>query len=143
LPAGGLNVDGYELHAVEVGHSDTDSTTILHVPSLDLVVAGDVIYNNVHQFVGESGSGGLNAWLRAVDVVESLAPKFVVAGHKDARRGDHPSLIEETREYLLAVQEILKGEPTRAEFFDRVLERFPNRVNATTVWLSAFRLIAE
>ena len=142
LPAGGLTVDGHALHAIEVGHTDTDRATVLHVPSLDLVVAGDAIYNNVHQFVGESADGGLDAWLAAVDVVESLKPRFVVAGHKDATRGDDPSIIDETRQYLLAVQDILNEKPTRVEFYDRVLARFPERINPTTVWLSGFRLIA-
>ncbi|MEU3756931.1 hypothetical protein AB0H19_00005, partial [Streptomyces albogriseolus] len=31
----------HELHIVEVGHSDTDGTSVLHVPDLGLVVAGD------------------------------------------------------------------------------------------------------
>jgi hypothetical protein len=29
-----------------VGHTDTDYTTCLHVPSVGLVVAGDVAYND-------------------------------------------------------------------------------------------------
>jgi len=33
------------LVVVEVGHSDTDYTTCLQVPSVGLVVAGDVTYN--------------------------------------------------------------------------------------------------
>ena len=34
--------------AVDIGHTDTDHTTCLHVPSIDLVVAGDAIYNGTH-----------------------------------------------------------------------------------------------
>ena len=39
---------------VEVGHTDTDDTTVLHVPDLDLVVAGDVIYNGVHMYLARA-----------------------------------------------------------------------------------------
>ena len=35
-------MEGHRLLAVEVGHTDTDDTTVLHVPSIGLVVAGDV-----------------------------------------------------------------------------------------------------
>src|SRR5258707_3616994 len=42
----GIDVEGHDLVAIEVGHTDTDDTTCLHVPSLDLVVAGDVAYND-------------------------------------------------------------------------------------------------
>jgi hypothetical protein len=43
-----IDLEGHNLIVVEVGHSDTDHTTILHVPSAGLVVAGDVAYNDVH-----------------------------------------------------------------------------------------------
>src|SRR2546430_2669398 len=49
-----IDLEGHNLIAVEVGHSDTDHTTILHVPSAALVVAGDVAYNDVHLGLGES-----------------------------------------------------------------------------------------
>ena len=141
VPSGGLRVDGQVLDAVEVGHSDTDSTTVLHVPSIGLVVAGDVIYNNVHQSVREGGGGGLRTWMDAAGIVASLNPQHVVAGHKDPARGDDLAIIAETREYLLAVEEILAGEPTRDEFFYRVIERFPGRLNTTTVSYSSLQLI--
>jgi hypothetical protein len=31
---------------------------VLHVPSIGLVVAGDVAYNGVHQYLAEGGGGG-------------------------------------------------------------------------------------
>ncbi|HEY4018226.1 MAG TPA: MBL fold metallo-hydrolase, partial [Pseudonocardiaceae bacterium] len=98
VPADGLTVDGHALLAIEIGHADTDDSTVLHAPSIGLVVAGDVIYNNVHQFLGEAADGGLDAWLAAVDRVESLAPRFVVAGHRDRTRPDDPGIIAETRD---------------------------------------------
>jgi hypothetical protein len=36
---------------------------------------------------------------------------------------------------------ILAGTPNREEFFDRIVERFPDRLNPTIVWLSATRLM--
>jgi hypothetical protein len=104
-------------------------------------VAGDVVYNNVHQYVAESPDGGFEAWHRALDVVASLKPQYVVAGHKDARRADAPSDIDDTRRYLDETAQLLESQPTQKEFFSRVLERFPERVNSYTVWLSARRLL--
>src|SRR5437879_10948035 len=48
-----IALEGRDLVAAAVGHSDTDHTTILHVPSVGLVVAGDVAYNDVHLWLGE------------------------------------------------------------------------------------------
>jgi glyoxylase-like metal-dependent hydrolase (beta-lactamase superfamily II) len=74
IPAGGFELEGNQLHAIEVGHTDTDDTTVLHVPSIGLVVAGDVAYNGVHQMLLEIGGTGLKSWLDAIDQVAALHP---------------------------------------------------------------------
>ena len=143
VPADGFTVDGHRLIAVEAGHSDTDDSTVLHAPSIGLVAAGDVVYNNVHQYLAETPGGGLEAWHRALDVVESLRPARVVAGHKDAARDDSPANIAETRRYLDDAARLLATRPTRREFFARMLQLYPQRVNPYTVWLSALRLLDD
>jgi glyoxylase-like metal-dependent hydrolase (beta-lactamase superfamily II) len=140
FPAEGLRLDGHELFAHEVGHSDTDDSTVLHVPSLELVVAGDVVYNNVHQYVGEGRNGGIEAWQHALDLVAALHPGAVVSGHKDPSRPDLASDIDETRRYLDAAAGIIASTSDRAGFFARVMEQYPKRLNPWAVWLSAIRL---
>ena len=49
-----IDLEGNDLVAVPLGHTDTDSTTCLHVPSIGLVVAGDAAYNGVHLSLAES-----------------------------------------------------------------------------------------
>jgi glyoxylase-like metal-dependent hydrolase (beta-lactamase superfamily II) len=140
FPETGLELDGHTLFARKVGHSDTDDTSVLHVPTLDLVVAGDVVYNNVHQYVGEGQDGGLDAWHRALDAVAALQPRFVVAGHKDTSRGDSPSDIDETRRYLDAAAAVLETTSDAAQFFTALKAQYPDRVNPWAIWLSARRL---
>ena len=101
IPVRGFELEGHRLLAVEVGHTDTDDTTVLHVPSIGLVVAGDVVYNGVHQYLLESAHGGLEAWLTALDKVAALQPRAVVAGHKNKDLPDDPAIIDQTRKYLL------------------------------------------
>jgi glyoxylase-like metal-dependent hydrolase (beta-lactamase superfamily II) len=55
LTDGGFELEGHELVAVDLGHTDTDDTTCLHVPDIGLVVAGDAVYNDVHLYLAESG----------------------------------------------------------------------------------------
>jgi glyoxylase-like metal-dependent hydrolase (beta-lactamase superfamily II) len=75
-----IELEGLDL--VEVGHSDTDHTTCLNVPSIDLVVAGDIAYNGVHLYLAESNAQTRHEWISALDKIESLKPHAVVAGHK-------------------------------------------------------------
>jgi glyoxylase-like metal-dependent hydrolase (beta-lactamase superfamily II) len=141
IPAGGFTVDGHPVVAVEAGHSDTGDSTVLHVPSIGLVAAGDVVYNNVHQYLAETGDGGFAGWHRALDIVESLRPAHVVAGHKDQYRDDSPATIAATRAYLDDAARLLATGPSREEFFTRMLQAYPERINPYTVWLSAGRLL--
>jgi glyoxylase-like metal-dependent hydrolase (beta-lactamase superfamily II) len=72
-----FELEGNALHIVEVGHTDTDKTTVLHVPSIELVVAGDAVYNGVHQYLVEAENGGFQEWIDALDIVVALRPRKV------------------------------------------------------------------
>ncbi|MEO3821047.1 MBL fold metallo-hydrolase [Plantactinospora sp. B24E8] len=140
-PGNRFALEGHDLRIVEVGHSDTDDTSVLHVPDLELVVAGDVIYNGVHQFLVESKEGGRDAWRTAVSTVEALRPRHIVAGHKNRDLDDNAGrTIAETREYLDVVDELLPKHPTPLDFFHDMLERFPTRLNPGALWNGAVAL---
>ena len=132
-----FELEGQALVAVEVGHTDTDDTTVLHVPSLGLVVAGDVAYNDVHVYLAESDHDSRLEWIRALDVVEALQPRAVVAGHKRAGRPDDPAIIEETRAYIRDFDRIVAETGTAEELYERMLAAHPHRVNPGALWSSA------
>ena len=135
-----LELEGHDLLAIEVGHTDTDDTTILHVPDIGLIVAGDAAYNDVHQRLAESGPEGRTAWIAALDRIESLRPRAVVAGHKRAGRTDDPRIIEETRQYIRDYDRIAETASTARELYDQVLALYPDRVNPGALWSSAVAL---
>jgi glyoxylase-like metal-dependent hydrolase (beta-lactamase superfamily II) len=43
-----LELEGHRLIAVNTGRTDTAHSTCLHVPSIGLIVGGDVVYNGIH-----------------------------------------------------------------------------------------------
>jgi glyoxylase-like metal-dependent hydrolase (beta-lactamase superfamily II) len=141
LPHNRISLEEYELIAVEVGHTDTDDTTVLHVPSIGLVVAGDVIYNNVHQYLREAAGDGIIRWLDAIDTVAALQPAAVIAGHKDRSRDDSPENINLTRDYLLDAQRLLGDASSPTEFFEAMMARYPKRLNPGALWSSATALL--
>ena len=85
-----IQLEGRDLLVVEVGHTDTEHTTCLHVPSAGLVVAGDVAYNDVHLYLAESNTETRREWIAALDTIESLKPLAVIAGHKKPEKNDGP-----------------------------------------------------
>jgi glyoxylase-like metal-dependent hydrolase (beta-lactamase superfamily II) len=141
VPDNRFQLEGHDLVIVEVGHTDTDDTSVLHVPDLALVVAGDVIYNGVHQYLAESAGGGLEAWLAAIDQVEQLGARHITAGHKDSALDDDAGrTIAETRRYLHDARELLAVHDTAEGFFHAMLERHPSRLNAGALWNGASTL---
>jgi len=46
-----FTLEGYELRIIEQGHTDSPDTTSLYVPSIGLIVAGDVVYNQCRMYV--------------------------------------------------------------------------------------------
>jgi glyoxylase-like metal-dependent hydrolase (beta-lactamase superfamily II) len=76
-----IHLEGEELKVVELGDTDTKHTTALHVPSIGLVISGDAVYNNTHPYLAECDEQARGEWLRALDKIEALHPRVVVAGH--------------------------------------------------------------
>ncbi|OCB13915.1 MBL fold metallo-hydrolase [Mycolicibacterium porcinum] len=142
VPIDGLVLESEPMFAIEVGHTDTDDTTVLYVPSIGLVVAGDVAYNGVHQYLLESSHGGIKAWLQALTQVAALKPRAVVAGHKNKELPDDPAILAETRDYLLDAQRLIAGKPSPREFFDYMIRLYPDRLNVGPVWYSAVALLS-
>jgi glyoxylase-like metal-dependent hydrolase (beta-lactamase superfamily II) len=132
-----IDLEGRDLVVVEVGHSDTDDTTCLHVPSIGLVVAGDVAYNDVHLHLGESNAQKRREWIAALDTIESLHPRAVIAGHKRPGNDDSPRIIEETRQYIRAFDRLAEKTTTARELYDQMLSLYPDRVNPSILWASA------
>jgi glyoxylase-like metal-dependent hydrolase (beta-lactamase superfamily II) len=138
-----IDLEGSKLVVVKVGHTDTDDTTCLHVPSIGLVVAGDAVYNGIHPFLNESNRQTRLAWIAALDKIDALKPSAVVAGHKIPGNDDSPKNVEETRQYIRDFSRLNDGTKTARELYDRMLELYPDRANPGSLWSSAAAAKAE
>ena len=136
-----IDLEGHELIAVELGHTDTDHTTCLNVPSIGLVVAGDAAYNDVHLYLAESNAQTRKEWISALDKIESLNPRAVVASHKRPEYDDNPKIIEETRQYIRDFDRLVESTKTAKELYDKMLELYPNRVNPGWALWSSVRAV--
>jgi len=137
VPDNRFSLEGHDLVIVEVGATDSDDTSVLHVPDLGLVVAGDVIYNGVHMYLAQTVLvGGFEPWRAAIDKVEALKPRHIVAGHQNQELDDDAErTIAETRQYLDDAEELLRTENSAVGFFNAKLERYPNHLGRTVLWV--------
>ena len=137
LKDGVLELEGKQLISVPLGHTDTDSTTCLHVPSIGLAVCGDALYNDVHLHLGESNADGRKEWIAALDTIESLKPVAAIAGHKRLGAPDTPNNIEATRKYIRDFDRIASYTKTALDLYSEMLAIYPERVNPAVLWYSA------
>ena len=124
-----FSLEGNAIVALDIGHTDTDHTTCLHVPSLGLVVAGDAIYNGTHPYLVESDGRGLSDWLAAIDKIEALNPRAVVVGHGPIDPDNSPRHIQQTRRYIQDFIRLKDETATAQELYDRMLALYPDRIN--------------
>jgi glyoxylase-like metal-dependent hydrolase (beta-lactamase superfamily II) len=134
LEDGTFSLEGNAIVALDIGHTDTDHTTCLHVPSIGLVVAGDAIYNGTHPYLVESDGQGLNDWLAAIDKIEALNPRAVVVGHGPLDPDNSPRHIQETRRYIQDFIRLKSETATAQELYDRMLALYPDRINPGSLW---------
>ena len=134
-----IELEGENLLVVPLKFTDTAGTTCLHVPALDLIAAGDAAYNGVHPRLMEANQNQKrDEWLAALDKMQSLRPRIVVAGHKNMKNDDDgPRVIEQTRQYILDFQELAGKTATAKELYDQMLALYPEWLNRGALWSSA------
>jgi hypothetical protein len=96
-----------------------------------------VAYNDVHLYLAESNANTRREWIAALDAIESLKPRTVIAGHKKPEKNDSPRIIEETRQYIRDFDRLARVTTTARELYDEMLRLYPYRANPGSLWGSA------
>ena len=140
-----IDLEGHELRIITVGQADTAPATIVHIPDLDAVIAGDVAYNGIHQWLAQTDHEKRLQWIASVDQIEALEPRIVVAGHKrpDAR-DDHPAtILGDTRTYIRDFDRSLAESHSAQELVDRMTVLHGELGNPYTLWTAAQGVFAQ
>jgi glyoxylase-like metal-dependent hydrolase (beta-lactamase superfamily II) len=137
LDGNNLELEGRKLVAIDAGRTDTAHSACLHVPSIGLIVAGDVVYNGIHPYLGETDTQSRLEWIATLDKLEALNSKAVIAGHKAPENDDDPRIIAETRQYLRDFNRLNAATTTARQLYDAMLEIYPDHVNPGSLWGAA------
>jgi glyoxylase-like metal-dependent hydrolase (beta-lactamase superfamily II) len=134
LDGASIELEGHVLIPVNTGYTDTADSTSLHVPSIGLIAAGDVVYNGIHPYLGESSAQTRLQWIDALDKLSTLNARAVVAGHKIPDNDDNPEAIAQTRQYLRDFIRLDQATDTPRQLFDAMIELYPDRANPGSLW---------
>ncbi len=106
---------------------DTDENTMLWIPGQRILIAGDVLFNNMHVYTAETDSKARGKWLNSLQKIRELKPSIVIPGHsKVGAPLDASSAADFTENYLLAFEEELKNAKDPDSLINTMKERFPS-----------------
>lgn len=129
-----FTLEGHELRILEQGRTDSPDSTSLYVPSIGLIVAGDVVYNQCRMYVGDTTPESRRNWIADLDRLAALKPTIVVAGHKKSGAPDSPQAIQDTKRYLEDFDRVQKTATSDQDLFDQMTALYPDWV-ANQSWL--------
>src|SRR6266481_3662108 len=106
---------------------DTDENTMLWIPRQRILIAGDVLFNNMHLYTAETDSKAREKWLNSLQEIRKLKPLVVIPGHsKVGATLDANTALDFTENYLLVFEEELKKAKDPDSLVNAMKEKFPS-----------------
>jgi len=134
-----IDLEGHQLPIIAVAQADTAPSTIVHIPSLEAVIAGDVAYNGIHPWLAFTDHDKRMQWIASLEQIEALNPRIVVAGHKrpDARDDDPAAILGGTKTYIRDFERSLSGSHSAQGLVDKMMVLHGDLGNPYTLWTAA------
>lgn len=124
-----IMLEGHELRVLGPMQGDHRNSTALWVPEIRALLPGDLVFNEVHLWLGEHTLEEVAGWRASMDMLEELQPEIVVAGHARPGLPDDISGIEFTYRYLDAWPGFVAASSSAAEMQQMVREAFPTTID--------------
>jgi glyoxylase-like metal-dependent hydrolase (beta-lactamase superfamily II) len=106
---------------------DTDENTMLWIPGQRILIAGDVLFNDMHLYTAETDSRAREKWLKSLNKIRELNASVVIPGHsKVGAPLDASTAIDFTDNYLSVFEEELKKAKDPDSLVNAMKERFPS-----------------
>src|SRR5260370_1513345 len=112
---------------------------MLSIPGQGILIAGDVLFDDMHVYTVETDSKARGKWLNSLQKIRELKPSVVVPGHsKVGAPLDASTAADFTENYLLVFEEEFKKAKDPDILINAMKERFPS-----TGFLLALSLCAK
>jgi glyoxylase-like metal-dependent hydrolase (beta-lactamase superfamily II) len=122
-----VDFDGTKIEIFKHIRGDTDENTMLWIPDQRILIAGDVVFNNMHVYTAETDGTAREKWLNSLEKIRELNPSVVIPGHsKVGAPLDSTTAVEFTEKYLMVFEEQLKNAKDPDSLINAMKERFPS-----------------
>ncbi len=129
VPSTTFTIDGQRIEIVPDQQGDVlrPTNSFLWIPSLHAVVAGDIVFNGIHAWLGASSPAARVAWHQAIARIGALHPVIVVAGHKSsADLPDSPDVLRRMDQYLTDFDAARSASPDAAGLVAAMIAKYPS-----------------
>jgi glyoxylase-like metal-dependent hydrolase (beta-lactamase superfamily II) len=125
--ANSVDFDGAKIELFKHIRGDTDENTMLWIPGRRILIAGDVVFNDMHVYTAETDGKARERWLNSLEKIRELKPSVVIPGHsKVGAPLDANTAVDFTERYLFVFEEELKKARDPDSLINVMKERFPS-----------------
>ena len=122
-----IRFDNSRIEIIKSIQGDTDENSMLWLPWQRTLIAGDVVFNDMHVYTAETDMSARARWLSSLKTIRELKPAVVIPGHsKSGAPLDATSAVTFTERYLLIFEEELKKAKDPDDLIEAMKEQFPS-----------------
>ena len=124
-----VELEGHRIEILGPMQGDHVHSTAVWVPDAKTLIAGDLLFNEMHLWLGESTPEARRAWARSVEQLGQLGATTVVAGHKKPGLPDDASALAYTRKYLDTFERAVAKSKNSQQLAASIHAAFPNTID--------------
>jgi glyoxylase-like metal-dependent hydrolase (beta-lactamase superfamily II) len=104
--------------------ADGPGNSFVHIPSLNAVVTGDIVFD--HVYFGVPKDAARENWSKTIDQITALHPAIVVPGHQGPGAKNDMSAVAFMKQYIADWDKNVSASHSAAEMKEKVLAQYPN-----------------
>jgi glyoxylase-like metal-dependent hydrolase (beta-lactamase superfamily II) len=119
-------LEGETLELIGGRQGDAANNSYVWIPTLGVIISGDVVYDAVFPWTAETTPESRKAWSDTLDEIAARNPKVVVPGHQKPEQKQEPSNLQFTKDYLAAYDAALASVKTSEELIAKIKAQYPD-----------------
>ena len=127
---GVVMLEGHRIEILGPMQGDHVHATAVWVPDIKALIAGDLLFNHMHVWLGEHLAPQRKAFAESVERLAALKPKLVVAGHRRPDLKSDNDAIAFTRGYLKKFETSVANSKTSEELMAKMHRAYPHTIDA-------------
>jgi glyoxylase-like metal-dependent hydrolase (beta-lactamase superfamily II) len=104
--------------------ADGPGNSFVHIPSLNAVVTGDIVFD--HVYFGVPKDAARENWSKTIDQIAALHPAIVVPGHQGPGAKNDMSAVAFMKQYIADWDKNVAASHSAVEMKEKVLAQYPS-----------------